>query len=54
MLFKERMTVYSVSYTKPLNTKHRATDCYDSMELQLPLGFKELNLWLVSYITFTL
>jgi hypothetical protein len=38
------IVVYSENHTKHINTKYSATDCYDSWDILLPLGFKELKL----------
>jgi hypothetical protein len=39
MQFEEVIAVYSESHTKPINMKYRVTDCLDSWDIQLPLGF---------------
>jgi hypothetical protein len=33
MLFKEIIAVYSENHAKPINSKYKLTDCYDSREL---------------------
>jgi hypothetical protein len=39
ILFKEIISVYSESNTKPTNTKYSVTDCCDSWDIYLPLDF---------------
>jgi hypothetical protein len=42
ILFKEIIAVYNENHTKLKNIKYCVTDCYESRDIQLPLGFEEL------------